>query len=98
MAKRTTNVEQPLKAWSFKIPSPSDEQPAKSEMEQAKPVEVVKGNAFCVFYNDGHTWKLDTPFSGGTEKFYYTNKEDAMKRSSDLKGAGYDVKIFACAL
>ena len=95
---RSKTTEQPLNVGSFKVPSPSDEVPATSELVQATPVAVVSWNAFTIFYNDGHIWKMDTPFNGGDDKFYYTNKEDAMKRSSDLKWAGYDVKVFACQL
>lgn len=96
MAKRTVNTT--VKAGDFKAPSPSDEMPASSELQQATPVAVVDGNAFVLFYNNGHTWKMDTPFVWGDDRYFYGSKDEAMKRCSDLKWAGYDVKMFACKL
>lgn len=95
--KRTTNASA-VKAWDFKAPSPSDEMEAKSELQKATPVAVVDGNAFVIFLNNGQKWKMDTPFWGGDERYYYGSKDEAMKRCADLKWAGYDVKVFACTL
>lgn len=97
-SKRNTTSSSTVKAGEFKAPSPSDEQEAKSELQQATPVAVVDGNAFVIFLNNGHAWKMDTPFGGGDERYYYGSKDEAMKRCADLKWAGYDVKVFACKL
>jgi len=87
-----------MQVGSFKAPSPSDASPKTVEMGNATEVQVTKGNAFVVFYNNGQIRKMDTPFMWGNDKYFYPNKEDAMQRASDLKGAGYNVKVFACEL
>jgi len=71
---------------------------AKSDLQPAVKVEVVDWNAFVIFYNNGQKWKMDTPFVWGDDRYYYGSKDEAMKRCSDLKWAGYDVKMFACTL
>lgn len=60
--KRNTTTSSAVKAGEFKAPSPSDVMPANSELNQATPVAVVDGNAFVIFFNNGHSWKMDTPF------------------------------------